>query len=566
MEKRKLIPLSMMLLSSLCFAACNKPSLETTNVIATINNKNIVAEDFYNNSLYNETTAAYVYEILEKALIESAIPVTSAMRTKVENEVQKWDNKIKEDAKLNSTDYKEDLTKALEEQGVNSIDELIENKIYALQKEYAKDKFLKAQGESYKKQYIDANYLYHVGDINLPIATTSTTHTDLYNITISSPEAKDIYNAFKELVENEPYYSIANEYTSGGGNGDLGIITLNDADITNEMRYALIGYSSIVEGKYSSFNFPTNDYSMNLTNFYNSGMQAIPYSYIKGLYDLDPSKTSSETKYYESDSRMYYSGGGNSVSSSNKVYYRNILFNSLLNTKTPKFITVSQADVDAGARAVKMNVLLPYEDKQGYNTTPQEEYVLVNELGNPYVVFKDSKGLHILTINKTPFSEDLYDYYSSEVNSNDNYVSYAEFADGSQERLDEINTMAEKYIKREYGEETGNEKLLSFAIFKHYASQENNGDFKIVNENVKNMIEQYMNSSAELVDSKINSAFKGYYDTYSNLVWFRNLPEVEKEVPILSCLKKTSDNQYGCIYKYGEGFKVYAPASEGEGE
>ena len=48
MEKRKFIPLSMLLLTSLCLGACscNKPS--DTNVIAVVNGKKITAEEVYN--------------------------------------------------------------------------------------------------------------------------------------------------------------------------------------------------------------------------------------------------------------------------------------------------------------------------------------------------------------------------------------------------------------------------------------------------------------------------------------------------------------------------------------
>ena len=561
MEKRKLIPLSM-LLCSLCFSTACSQSSTDTNVIATINGKEITAENIYNNSLYNEKTASYVYEVLEKALVQSTIPVTNSMRTKVENEVHKWKNGIKENATLNSTNYEEDLAVALEEEGVSSEEELVEKKIYALQKEYAKTKFLNAKGDDYKKAYIDANYLYHISDIVLSISSSST-NTDLYNLTISSTEAKAIYDAFSELVGNEKYYNIASRYSSGAtasSGGDLGIVTLNDTDISNELRYALIGYSSIVENKYSEFNLPTNDYSLALTNFYNKGMETIPYSYIKSLNDVYAVEDGVEKKNYESTKNYYYEDGGDEVSSSSKVYFRNILFNSLLNTKTPKFITVTAEDVEAGAHAIKMSVLTPNVDTQGYSDTTSEEYVLVNDDNNPYIVFKDAKGVHITSINKTPFDEDLYDYYSNEKGASGDPVRYIEFGSDMESRLDEVNSLSEKYLTRNYGGNTANEKLLSFEIFKYYLTQPN-GNFKI-EENVEKMINQYMNSAITLADTNVTEAFEGYYDTYSNLIWFRNQDYIVREVPILSCLTETNNGKYGCTYVYGEGFKDYE-GSEG---
>ena len=568
MEKRKLIPLSLMLLCSLCLTtACGKPSDNVTNVIATVDGKKITAENIYNTSLYDESTAEYVYGVLEKALIQSSIKVSNSMKTKVDNEVEKWRREIEENAALNSTNYEEDLQAALEEEGVSSIEELKQNKIYALQYEYAKQKFLEAKSEEYSNAYINSNYLYHIGDIAISISSSST-NTDLYNLTISASEAKNIYDAFSELVSGENYYTVAERYSgseTAKDGGEVGIVTLNDSDISNELRYALVGYSSIIEGKYDEFDFPTNDYTKALKDLYTGGIQSIPYSYIKTLDDVYSTKDGVDTKFMDANNSFYYSSGGNSVSSSSKVYYRNILFNNLLNTKTPKFITVTEEDVLAGANAVKMsNVLMPNEDSAGYSNEQTEQYVLTNELGNPYVVFKDSKGLHILTINKTPFESNIHEYYSSNPDSGDTIIAYAEFGKNMDARLEEVKSFAEKYITREYGANTGEDKLLSFAMFKYYLEYPQNGNFKIA-ENIKVMIDQYINSVNALADTKAGSDYKGYYETYSNLVWFRNQDYIVKEVPLLSCLTKESDGNYGCIYKYGEGFKKHTPSTGSEG-
>ncbi len=562
MKKRRLIPLSVMMLCSLCFSsACsNSSNITETNVIATVNGNKITAEGLYDASLYNEATAKYVYEILERALIQSSIPETSVMRTSVEKEVEIWRKEIEDNATLNGTVYKEDLKTALEQEGVSSVEELVNNKIYALQKKRAKEKFLENNKETYTKGYIDANYLYHVKDIQLGISSSSNT-TDLYNLSLTETEAKNLYQALNELVTGETFYNIAIYYSSADSKkngGDMGVISLNDTDITNELRYALIGYSSIVENKYASFNLPTTDDTKTLTDLYKSGMQSIPYSYIKKLNEIDENDPNDPNReYYSSTTKHYYPDGSTSASnlSNKRFYYRNIVFNNLLNTKTPKFITVTQEEVDAGAKAIKMPVLTPTVDTVGYSTTTSEEYVLVNENNNPYVVFKDSKGLHILSIQKTPFATDLYDYYSYEA-KDDNYYSYIELGSNTEERVSEVNLFSEKYISRNYGNNEADDQLLSFAMFNYYLNLASNGGFEIVDENVKKMVNQYINSKTELADKKIASDFEGYYRTYANIVWLRTQDFITKEIPILACLTKT-DGKWSCTYKYGEGFKKY---------
>ena len=567
MEKRKLLPLSFKMLCSLCFATACKTTTTSTNVIATVAGKNITVENLYANGLYSESTAEYIYKILEKALIQSAAPATNSMKRKVENEVNKWVASIKENAKLNGTDYDDDLATALEEEGASSVEELIENKLYALQQEYVKELFFEEKGDEYRNQYIDSNYLYHASDIVLSTSGTSTT-ADLYGLTLSSTEAKKIYDTITELVDGENYYNVAEKYSSGSTaskGGDLGIVTLNDNSITNELRYALIGYSSIVEDKYSSFNLPTNEYSQNLIELYNAGMEAIPYSYIKGLNEVYSTSGNTETKNYDTNTNFYYSGGNNYLTSTGRSYYRNIIYNVLLNTRTPRFITLTEEELKDGVNAVKMNVRMPNITTQGYATETTEQYVLTNELGNPYVVFKDSSGIHIMSITKTPFASDIYDYYDDEPSAEDQVVAYAEYGSDIDNRLETVQSMAKNYITRKYAGNEGEEKLLSFEIFKYLLEKGNNGGFEISDEKIEKMIFQYMDSITSNIDASIKNAYNGYYDTYSNLIWFRHQDYIVQEVPLLSCLTKVSDGNYGCTYKFGKGFLNHAPTTESGG-
>lgn len=566
MEKRKLLPLSFMMLCSLCFATACKTTTTSTNVIAKVAGKEITAENLYTTNLYNEATAKYIYEILEKALIKNAVPVSNSMKSKVENEVKKWKVTIEENAKLNGTNYDEDLNTALEEEGVKSIEELTEKKIYQLQYQYAKEQFLKAKGEDFRKAYIDNNYLYHISDILISISSSSET-ADLYGLTLSTSEAEKIYNVFTEMVEGETYYNIAEKYSAGdtaSSGGDLGIVTLNDNDITNELRYALIGYSSIVENKYTEFNLPTNTYSQNLIDTYNAGMEAIPYSYIKGLNDVYSTTGTTETKNLDANTSFYYARSSDKykLSSTSRVYYRNIIFNVLLNTKTPRFITVSEEELNEGVHARKMQVRMPNETNQGFSAEKTEQYVLTNEYGNPYVVVKDSKGVHILSINKTPFNSDIYDYYSDNPSSEDQIISYAEYGN-KDSRLEELKSLGENYITRKFAGNEGDERLLSFEMFKYFLTQKNNGGFKIVDTDVEKMIYQYMDSVSAKIDVNLKSSYDSNYDSYSNLIWFKNQDYIVKQTPLLSCLTKATDGNYGCVYEFGKGFTNHAPASGG---
>ena len=566
MLKRKLIPLSTLLLCSLCLGACscNKPS--DTNVIAIVNGKKITAEQVYNYSLYDTSVAKHIYELLEKALIESSIPVTDAMKAVVENEVNAFVNKIKADAQLNETDYKEDLTKALQEAGVESLEELKAQKLYERQKEAAKTMFLEAKSASYITEYVNSNELYHIGDINLSVSGSSSSATDLYALTISSSEAENIHDAILELVEGEQYYNVAMAYSKGDtktNGGEVGIVTLDNSEITNELRYALIGYSSIIEGKYdelkTKLGLKTNNYTTTLESFYSDGLESIPLSYILGL----------EGNYEKTEC---YSDEEDSVYTNSKVYYRNILFNALLNTRTPKFITLTAEEVAKygaqdrviSATELGLDVLVPNEIKGGYQTAPvgEEQYVLVNEENKPYVVYRDNNGLHIMTIHMTPFTTGYEKYFSSDVNENDNDLIYAEQGDDSEARIEEIESFAKKFITKS----ADNENLVDYAIFEYYMGQSTkNGNFKILNKDIENMINQYINASKELAELKAQINMDTYYDAYTNTLWYKK-NVVAKEIPLLSCLQEDKKGNNKCTYKYGQGFSYYTTDTQGGNE
>lgn len=567
MEKRKFIPLSMLLLTSLCLGACscNKPS--DTNVIAVVNGKKITAEEVYNFALYDSSVAEYVYGILEKALIESSISVTDSMKAVVENEIDAFVAKIKADAELNGTDYKEDLKTALSEEGVSSLEEFKTKKIYSRQKEAAKTLFLEAKKANYANKYVTTNYLYHISDINLAVSGSSSNVTDLYALTLSSAEAESIHDAILELVEGEQFYNVAYAYSSSdskSNGGDAGIITLNDTDISNELRYALIGYSSIIEGKYqelkNNLKWTTNDYTPTLEEFYSGGLESIPLSYILGL----------EGNY---ETTECYTDDVDSVYTNSKVYYRNILFNNLLNSKSPRFITLTAEEVATynaqdrviSATELGLDVLVPDVKNGGYKTADQseEQYVLINEENNPYIVYKDNSGLHISAIHMTPFTTGYEKYFSDEVNDEDGTVIYAEAGNDTEARLEEVKSFAEKYITRDFGGNTADTKLLDYEIFEYYMSQSTkNGNFKIENTDVKNMINQYISSAREYADLKMEKNTATYYDEYTNLLWFRR-KVVTKEVPLLSCLEEDSKGNNKCTYKYGFGFTYYSADEQG---
>ena len=89
-----------------------------------------------------------------------------------------------------------------------------------------------------------------------------------------------------------------------------------------------------------------------------------------------------------------------------------------------------------------------------------------------------------------------------------------------------------------------------------------NGNFKIINKDIENMINQYINASKELAELKAQVNMDTYYDAYTNTLWYKK-NVVAKEIPLLSCLQEDKKGNNKCTYKYGQGFSYYTTDTQG---
>ena len=90
-------------------------------------------------------------------------------------------------------------------------------------------------------------------------------------------------------------------------------------------------------------------------------------------------------------------------------------------------------------------------------------------------------------------------------------------------------------------------------MFMYYLNGEHNGvKFEIKNENIKNIVLNYINSQKEYVEKKISNVFNLGYDKLANLEnEYSNTINVSREIPLLKCLDNKS-----CTYTYKDGFTV----------
>lgn len=548
---KKILSFIMLFAVTFCFASgCKNDNddqkvlvVDGKEVVATINGVHYTADQLYENVLNTSTNADYVYEKLEDLLINTVVPVTESMKNRINNEIEKWKKDIEENASINNTSYKKELEKALETEGVSSEEELFDKKVFALQEEIIANQYWKATQDQYYTDYLTNNYVYHVSQIFVSTATHDG-NKGYFAAEVNDDAAKKLYDITSQLIDGVPFYQIAEVYSddsnSKNNSGDLGLITLNDTAISDEVKYALAAYSKYFENA----EIDTPEY---MDEVYGNGVEAIAEKYVKVLGE----------KYKDTTTHLTPTTGG-LYDGDYRVRAKNILFNNLFNSKTFRFL---QADEAAANTKVIDNIKVSVEESAIYQPATENKNVVLNEAGIPILVVRSGSGIHFLSINKSAYAgeEELLKYYSKEIDDNDGYLTYVEkgiTTSEREERLKKLESLANDYAIKKISGNTnfgGNEKFLKYDMFMYYLNGKHNGiKFEIKNETVKNIVLNYITAQEELTNKKIKNAFNLGYDKLANSEKnFANTINVTREIPLLKCM-----NNKGCTHTYDKGFTV----------
>ncbi len=557
--KRKLLSFIMLFAVTICFiGGCKKDDDTNEQEILVDNGKEIIAkigENVYSaDQVYGDlvdlsSNAEYIYEELEDLLIKNAVLVTDSMRSRIVNEVEKWKKDIKDNATMNGTSYKEALNAALVSEGVSSEEELIEKKIFALQEEIITNQYWNNNKERYYNQYFNDGYVYHISQIVVNVSKSD--YQDEFGLSFTD-SAEKLYKIIDALIKGESFYNVAIQYSDDSNTrdngGDMGMVTLNDTSLSNEVKYALASYSIYQENAQLS-------HPEYMDEVYLNGIEAIPQKYIDLLGEI-----------YNDTSIKYISSGLDS----SRVYGRNIIGNNLFNTRTYR---VLQSDGDVDVKEYS-NIRMPLTEVAGFDIKSTQN-IIVNDEGHPILVVRSDTGIHFISIKKSAFAgeDELKKYYSTEIDELDGYTTYLESVVAAKgesvkaETIEKLENLAREYaIMKVSGNSdfAGNENFIRYDMFNEYLNKTYNGvKFEIVDEQIKEIIEKYINTQKEYIQAKINLKFDEGYEKNANYAKSENSQIKTKEIPILSCLEQDTDKKYKCKYSRESGFEVYTASVGG---
>ncbi len=549
---KKMLSFIMLFMVAFCFIGGCKDNEDDKNgilvkdgkdVVATINNIDYTADLLYGDMANSNVSSDYLYETLEDLLIKSVVTVTDSMKNRINNEIEKWKKEIKENSIIKGTSYKDDLKAALEAEGVETEEELVDKKIFELQEEIIVNQYWEENKDRYYNEYINNNYVYHISQILVKVSTNG--NKDYFDVEPSETVAKKIYDVTNSLLSGEKFYQVAQRYSDDTATkengGDMGLVTLNDTTISDEVKYALASYSIYFEDA-------DLEYPEYLDEVYGDGFEAIPQQYVDLLGE----------KYNEDSGVYHITSTSGTVSLYSRVQARNILFNNLYNSRTFRLLQVNE---DIGNSKELSNVKMPLIDVAGFEEVASSKKVVTNEEKLPILVVRSNEGIHFISINKSAFSgeEELLKYYAKEVNDSDNYISYVEKAinnSDKESRISNLESLAKDYsIMKISGNSNfaGNEDFIKYDMFTYYLNKFNEVRFEIKDKSIENKVLNYIEAQKNYIKLKIKYVFDGGYEKLSNSEEkFANSIEVTKHIPILKCL----DNK-ACTYTHDGGFKPY---------
>ena len=539
--KRKIFALIMLAIITFGFASgctqevSNEPyMIDGKEIVFKVGDNYLTADDLFGKISINSENLDSFYNEVRDVVIKRAAPVDQTMINTVDSEIDAWELRVKNTANTNGTSYAEAKEAALETEGVESLEELRENKLFALQVKKAKDRYWKNEEQNYFNSYIEENLVFHISSIFVSISQTST--LDMVQKTLSDNEAEKIADISNRLVNGEKFYNVAllsDDSETKDNGGDMGLVSLITSELKQEIKYALLAYAKYQQG--ATINIDTGAY---LDSYYESGIEAIPSSYIE---KLDEVKGLNSSVDFVVNNYEYYS---------NRMLPRNVIFNSLFNTAGFRYLV--DEDENASSKSYVQeynNVKMPATETQGF-LQESSQYIIVNSSSHPILVLRTPTGVYFISINMSPFDQNALEYYDSTPDLEDDFLSYVELAKNDEEkesRIEKLDDFADNYATFSYG--LGNENYLEYDMVKQYMQDY---QISIVDPDLSSKFESYLTDRINHAKLVFNNLHSANILKISDYIEFSKSSIIQKEFVPLICLE-TGEKQ-NCTHTRTAGF------------
>lgn len=519
---------------------------------------------FYNAIL--ETLIRYEYANPASAIRTQnwtkAIKSNADIKAEAENNVKNDKNTAEENAKTNDTSYETEWESILSSHNCEDESELLEYYIYQLEKEDMTDKFFLQQKDStlltewigVKDDGSDPQGLakgvfpYHIRHVLTSISGGS---SDFYNGTITSAEAKNLYNTMSALIDADNYKTfadVAKKYSgdsgSGAKGGDVGVMATTTAFV-NEFKLGIYAFDTLFNKDNETDPALSlikkgvgidEDYKLDVRDedgevIGTGGIESV-WTDAKGINGGKIQKVPYGAflaigNYAE----VELDGSGKQVNKGNEHYYpRNVLYNYYLNYHNPFVITKHEIQDEHGANPGFPVAAESAISDARFQAEVDGEKVLTDEQGNIIIGVRSEHGIHFMIMEKSIFdyseggngndNTSLEDYYTSLKPSDsdyphtstgakkDTYVSYIQTSDESvyTTRAGEIKTAVQSY-----------DSTYDYRLYEYILKIEGN-NISIKDETLSKSIEQYISRTRINNNENAYKTLNESWRTYTELV------------------------------------------------
>lgn len=524
--KKRLLLLSM--ISALALVGCDVTQLKDDQgnqiIVKLGDGTAYTANDLFENYTNTSAGASEYYSAVYDVLIRAVQPKTSAIEDAVAVELDNFIDTCKQNASTNGTTYKTELSKALENKGVESLDELQELYYLEQQKIVYEDAFYDDNlSESLLEEYINYYAPYHVRHILVKNSADSS----LYNGTISKDDAINLADTVTRLASGRESFGVIAQSTASNGDsssaeiyGDVGIMDTSTGFVS-EFKYSIYQYDAFYNAaaQESVQKFDARQATRTIGSSEVPGSSLIPVSdddvqYLKDSINRIPFSVFGKLKDVAGietglDGLQVYDG-------KEEYYPRNYLYNTYLNNHALGVI-VKGSTVSSSDR---------WQTIDGLSASQADaDKVLCDEEGRPILVSKagtgtsDSgyQGIHFIIIQKSAFTstlEELKAYYdttvyssSADVSDKNTYVTYI-----SSDRTT-YSTRAETIKTNVKGFDT----YMSYRIYEQALAQATSRGASI-SEDIASIIDRYIAANRETSAYETVETYEDSWKSYLDLL------------------------------------------------
>lgn len=546
--KKKLLLLSMISVMSL--VGCGDVSQTTDNegnqIIVKIGDTNYTANALFDDYSNTASGAQQYFNAVYNVLINAVQNTTTSIKNEVDRELDSFVEKANTSAKENGTAKSAELSKALEEAGVDDLYELEQVYLLDKKKEAYEDKFYDTKlNNELLEEYINTYAPYHIRHI---LVKTSSGDS-LYDGTISSSDADNIADVVTDLASGKlSFGSIAKAHAENGDTssaeqyGDVGIMSTTTSFVS-EFKYAVYQYDALYNNAAK-----TNAQSFTSTRTIGGktyeGHSLIPYT--NDSTEVNLLKNSINRIDYsvfldlKANANMEIENIKNNNYKETKYLPRNIIFNKYLNNHALGVIRKGDTDINSNR--------FQFVEGLSANTTDDKEKILCDETGRPILVTRAGtgsgdegyQGIHFIIIQKSPFvksasdktlTEELKEYYDTESYIDNKelntYVNFIKSTSTSEytERADTIKTNIKSI-----------DSYMNYRLYEQALSEAGTVEFIGSTENID--IEKLIK---ELIDSnRTTSAFSAKNDYETSWDKYIKLLKTQKQVLGLKVSEETN--------------------------